>query len=432
MVDEVRREIERIQGYISSGRLASCDETNTKATAIEPILRELGWDVADLDEVRREYPVRARPNARPVDYLLFCDDTPKVIVEAKRGNQSLERHQEQLQDYVGFALAERVEIAILTNGAAWWYYLPIRDVSWEQRRVATVEFNQQDSREIAQTLVDLLGKENVRSGAAIQNAERHQVLETLPDVWNRLVSEPDSPLVNLLAERTHRSCVREPERNEVEQFLSSHRQQIQIMSLLTTSAPELDAPPKRKATPVLERSGPRNGRPKAFTFNGAKYEVSSWPDMVVKFCEIVHRDNSERFNKVLDLRGRNGRTYFSRNPNEMQSPKKMSGTDIFVTATGIPSGYRIIEKLIAHFEYNQNNLSYELCMQFSLAGENRMQEWMVTLRKENDLYVVECPAIPGCVSKGRTEEKALGNIRDAITECLADRAEEGLPLSVGI
>ena len=45
MVDEVRREIERIQGYIPNGRLAQFDEANTKATAIEPILRELGWDV---------------------------------------------------------------------------------------------------------------------------------------------------------------------------------------------------------------------------------------------------------------------------------------------------------------------------------------------------------------------------------------------------
>ena len=55
-----------------------------------------------------------------------------------------------------------------------------------------------------------------------------------------------------------------------------------------------------------------------------------------------------------------------------------------------------------------------------------MQEWIVTLEKDEDgWYVVECPAIPGCVSQGRTEEEALENIRDAITECLVVRAEEG-------
>ena len=366
MVDEVRREIERIQGYISNGRLASCDETNTKATAIEPILRALGWDVADLDEVRREYPVRARPNARPVDYLLFCDDTPKVIVEAKRGNQSLERHQEQLQDYVGFALAERVEIAILTNGAAWWYYLPIRDVSWEQRRVATVEFNQQDSREIAQTLVDLLGKENVRSGAAIQNAERHQVLETLPDVWNRLVSEPDSSIVNLLAERTHKLCVREPAGNEVEEFLTTHRHQMQITPQL--AVPELNLPSEPEVTPEPARSGSAREILTAFTFNGRRYEissvgrryeVSSWREMLVKLCEIVHEAHTDRFEEVLNIRGTK-RTYFSQNPDDLHGPRPIDGTDIFVDARTKTHIQRIAKKLNLHFGYDDGALSYEL------------------------------------------------------------------------
>lgn len=60
-----------------------------------------------------------------------------------------------------------------------------------------------------------------------------------------------------------------------------------------------------------------------------------------------------------------------------------------------------------------------------------MQQWIVTIEKDEDgWYIVECPAIPGCVSQGRTEEEALENIRDAIVECLKVRTEEGLPLSI--
>ena len=62
-----------------------------------------------------------------------------------------------------------------------------------------------------------------------------------------------------------------------------------------------------------------------------------------------------------------------------------------------------------------------------------MQEWIVTLEKDEDgWYVIECPAIPGCVSQRLTEEEAWENIRDATNECLAVRAEEGLPLSAEI
>jgi predicted RNase H-like HicB family nuclease len=56
---------------------------------------------------------------------------------------------------------------------------------------------------------------------------------------------------------------------------------------------------------------------------------------------------------------------------------------------------------------------------------------VVTLeRDESGMVVAECPAIPGCVSQGRTEEEALSNIREAILGCLAVRAEQGLPLTV--
>ncbi len=37
---------------------------------------------------------------------------------------------------------------------------------------------------------------------------------------------------------------------------------------------------------------------------------------------------------------------------------------------------------------------------------------------EDGWMVVECPALPGCVSQGRTEEEALVNIREAITAWL--------------
>ncbi len=55
----------------------------------------------------------------------------------------------------------------------------------------------------------------------------------------------------------------------------------------------------------------------------------------------------------------------------------------------------------------------------------------VTLdRDEDGVWIVECPAIPGCVSQGQTREEALGNIEDAIHLCLEVRAERGLPLTM--
>jgi len=55
----------------------------------------------------------------------------------------------------------------------------------------------------------------------------------------------------------------------------------------------------------------------------------------------------------------------------------------------------------------------------------------VTIERDEDgMWVVECPAIPGCVSQGRDKEEALANIQEAIQLCLEVRAERGLPLTI--
>ncbi len=55
----------------------------------------------------------------------------------------------------------------------------------------------------------------------------------------------------------------------------------------------------------------------------------------------------------------------------------------------------------------------------------------VTVHPEEDGWiVVECPALPGCVSQGRDEKDALANIKEAITAWLwaeDQKALESLP-----
>ncbi len=56
----------------------------------------------------------------------------------------------------------------------------------------------------------------------------------------------------------------------------------------------------------------------------------------------------------------------------------------------------------------------------------------VTIEKAEDGWlVVECPALPGCVSQGKDEKEALDNIKEAITAWLwAEdmKAAENIPV----
>jgi predicted RNase H-like HicB family nuclease len=45
---------------------------------------------------------------------------------------------------------------------------------------------------------------------------------------------------------------------------------------------------------------------------------------------------------------------------------------------------------------------------------------------EDELWVAECPSLPGCISQGQTREEAVQNIREAIQGYIAALEEDGL------
>ncbi len=60
-------------------------------------------------------------------------------------------------------------------------------------------------------------------------------------------------------------------------------------------------------------------------------------------------------------------------------------------------------------------------------------KFLVTLEVGEDGWIVaECPALPGCVSQGRTTAEALANIREAIELSLETRRAENLPISMEV
>jgi hypothetical protein len=74
VLGQVRQRVDRYRG-------SPIGEQNTKAALIEPVLRALGWDVEDIEEVQREYKPKSADN--PVDYALLVLRTPRLFLEAK-------------------------------------------------------------------------------------------------------------------------------------------------------------------------------------------------------------------------------------------------------------------------------------------------------------------------------------------------------------
>ncbi|MDP2209631.1 MAG: type I restriction enzyme HsdR N-terminal domain-containing protein [Bacteroidota bacterium] len=243
MIDDLVTLIEKIK---SNSYVSSYNEDQTKNGIILPILRRLGWDTENIDEVFPEFSIE---NQR-VDYALRLKNKQVVFLEAKRPTEDLdnEGHQDQLLKY---SYKVSVELAVFTNGITWYLYLPTAGVDWKSRKFSTVDLKAQESVSVANKLIELLSKKNIESGEALHTAKAiHQdkmkegaIQDAIPVAWNKIIEEPDSLLLELLAENTEKICGHRPETSTLIKFLKSHQPRIltYILNQKTVSEPRKSA-----------------------------------------------------------------------------------------------------------------------------------------------------------------------------------------------
>ena len=349
--------LELINQLKSDKRLISFDEASTKQAVILRILSLIGWDTFNIDEVNPEYSIAGKR----VDFSLRHSNTNKAFIEVKKIGEDLEKHQEQLLNY---SFQEGVKLSILTNGITWWFYLPLHEGSWEQRKFYTIEIYDQNSEEIVGRFIDYLAKENIISGKAITNAEaiyksrqkNHLIKETLPKAWSKLISEPDELLVDLLAEATEKLCGYKPDHLAVENFISVNFSK--IGTLYRPEAGEKVDSPKIKVCAKI--NGSYSGKSvTAFNFKKTKYKVRFWKDILMKICNLMSSMHRNNFERVLNLQGRK-KPYFSKNANELRIPEKINGTDIFAEVNlSANSIVKMCLDVLSLFGYSKEDFNIE-------------------------------------------------------------------------
>lgn len=216
----------------SNSNIISFDEATTKQTIILKFLYELGWNFFDANEVTPEYSVK---DGR-VDYSLRLNNENKVFLEIKKVSVELESHQEQLLRY---SFQAGIKLAVLTNGISWWFYLPLKEGNWEQRKFFAIDIMQQQPRDIARHFIEFLSKENISTESAVRIAEdllngkakELKIQQNLPKAWHKIVSQPDELLIELINETLEKICGHKAEDTQIIEFINKY---------INTSAPILE------------------------------------------------------------------------------------------------------------------------------------------------------------------------------------------------
>lgn len=302
--------IEFVKTLKNKPQIHSFDEAATKQTIILPILQILGWEIFDPEEVYPEFYVENRR----VDYCLRLSDQNEFFIEVKRTGEDLENHQEQLLEY---AFRQGVELASLTNGVTWHFYLPMKKGNWTARRFYTIDILEQEPSEVASQFQKILSKEQIRTRNSVRYAEeiykgrlkKDAILHALPKAWNKIITEPDELLVELLSEVTEKICGFKPRENIVLQFIERNNQRFLV-----------NEPPKPKELVKKKRVNPSSrvepsgnfldisglldmksrivkSKPIRLKINEEEFEVKSWADVDIKFVTwLINHDILSRSN----------------------------------------------------------------------------------------------------------------------------------------
>ena len=330
-------------------RLATIDysqgsEQATREMAVNPVIGALGWDTFDPTEVAREYSVRGGR----VDYCLRWQGRNLVLIEVKKAGTDLTEHQEQLLRY---AFDEGVPLAALTDGLAWWLYLPMAGGSWEQRRFSTINFRDVESVEAAAALGRFLDRDASIRGDAQEEAQREfesqerdrRVRAALEDAWLQVLEDEEGLLRDLLAETVEELSGHHPDRETIAQFLrgvarpSSGRADPSGRQSTRSTQPRPSRPTsggratrgQRPAVAADEQSF--TGRtPAAFWLDGDRHEVTRWKAILQGVCSVLAAQSGGRFGElVADLRGTK-RVYFSTRPDDLVEPLAIANSEFFV------------------------------------------------------------------------------------------------------
>jgi len=358
--------IEFVEGIKSNKQVGSFDEASTKQAIVLRLLFLLGWDIFNVDEVNPNL-ANETPHA---DYALSIKNTPKVFIKVVKPKEYLEKYEENVFEY---ASKKKVELAVLTNGIIWWFYLPSGNGAALQNRFVAVEFLQQPSPEIAEQVTDFLKKDEISKGDALKRAKdilrkrlQQAARKALPEAWSKMLSEPSGVLIKLIGDTAEKICGVSPGEEAIVKFLSERLNPPLYTEALdiqpeekATVKPEKTAPKKEKAAPPPEKAAQKSydGQSiSSFALKGKNYKVKAWEELLVKLCEVLSTEYHQDIDS-LQWHPVGRKYYFNKNQDELRVPAGLTGTDLFVETYLNPNEVvKIALSVLSEFGFAVNDL----------------------------------------------------------------------------
>lgn len=242
-IDEIKTLAARISNLTENIQT----EEATKNALVMPFINILGYNVFDPNEVVPEYTTdHGIKKGEKVDYALFKDDKPVILIECKNIDADLDKeHASQLFRY--FNVSE-VKIGILTNGIVYRFYSDLESTN----KMDEKPFLEIDLLNIKEPLIKELKRFRKESFDLDDLATVASELKYTREIKHILLNEMNSPsddFVKFFAKRVYSGMVRQNllehfsgiTKNAFNQFVNDRINERLTFAMTEDEPPTIDA-----------------------------------------------------------------------------------------------------------------------------------------------------------------------------------------------
>lgn len=179
-------------------------EEATKNAFIMPFLQSLGYDVFNPVEVIPEYVTDiGTKKGEKIDYAIFKDGNPIILIECKHCNQNLDLHEGQLLRYFHVSKAK---FGILTNGVIYKFYSDLVEANKMDEK-PFLEFNITDIKDVQIEELKKFHKSYFDADSITNTASELKYSNELKQLISQELNNPTHDFVKHLAKQVYPSII---------------------------------------------------------------------------------------------------------------------------------------------------------------------------------------------------------------------------------
>jgi hypothetical protein len=243
------------------------NEMAVRDQIVNPILRSLGWNPENPEEVQ---PNVSTEEGVP-DYSLVKDDRKVLFIEAKKSSIDIEQR-EIIRKLANYCFGEGMKYGVLTNGVVWMLFRAFQEGTTLAERIVWKTDIEKDDITASLRRLNTISKEHI--GDIEKLVKKLQILD---EIWQSLLDEPEDltkgfiPVFDSLVKEGYPGY--EFDQSEIQDFIKER-----VKELISSTVPV-------EEIPLISEPRGEVTRPEKMKIGTDAYEIRNSYDILINTAE---------------------------------------------------------------------------------------------------------------------------------------------------